>query len=127
MQSPSLARHEKYLHPVRTRARELQVFIIDTNVCKPFVVEEYHHAILGYFYTLIRIVIVAEEVVAGRTILVLDNNTAAVGCSDGRIIAGTARQGLVLKNGPAVQVLVAPWRTETEELAWVNLKSQCLK
>ena len=40
----------------------------------------------------------------------------AVGCSDGRIIAGTAQQGLVLKNGPAVQVLVAPWQTEGEEL-----------
>ncbi len=44
----------------------------------------------------------------------------AVGCNDGRIIAGTAHQGLVLKNGPAVQVLVAPWRTESEELAMMT-------
>jgi len=48
----------------------------------------------------------------------LSNYTiTAVGVSDGRIIAGTAQQGLVIKNGPAVQILVAPWQTGSEELA----------
>jgi hypothetical protein len=51
----------------------------------------------------------------------LQNYTiTAVSGSDGRIIAGTAQQGLIVKNGPAVRVLVAPWLAENEELAMMS-------
>ena len=35
----------------------------------------------------------------------------------GRIVAGTARHGLILKIGPSVRTLVEPWQEEAEELA----------